>query len=86
MRIHFAGHLLHDVLMTMVKKLIPLRASHGKKAFIEYKRELNPSIKEKLEEEVNKIAQKGLKIITRFASYDELAKECQFFTTQLTQE
>jgi Predicted metal-dependent hydrolases related to alanyl-tRNA synthetase HxxxH domain len=83
MKIHSAGHLLHDVLMTMTKNLKPLRGSHGKKAFLEYQGEINSSIKKQLELEVNKIAQQGLEIITKFVTYDELAKDCQFLPLNL---
>jgi len=86
MKIHSAGHLLHDVLMTMVKNLTPIKGGHGKKAFIEYQGEIDPTIKEKLEEEVNKTAQQGLKIITKFASYDELVKESQFLPPNLPKD
>lgn len=83
MKIHSAGHLLHDVLMTMVKNLTPVKGGHGKKAFIEYQGEVDPHIKQKLEEEVNKTAQQGLEIATKFASYNELAKESQFLPPNL---
>ena len=86
MKIHSAGHLLHDVLMTMIKNLTPIKGGHGKKAFIEYQGKIDPTIKEKLEEEVNKTAQQGLKIITKFASYDELVKESQFLPPNLPKD
>ena len=83
MKIHTAGHLLHDVLMTMVKDLTPIKGGHGKKAFLEYSGEIDPLIKEKLETEVNNVAQQGLEVVTKETSYDELAKECQFLPTNL---
>lgn len=83
MKIHTSGHLLHDVLMTMVKNISPIRGGHGKKAFLEYSGEIDLSIKEKLEEEVNITAQKKLVIVTKESSYDELAKECQFLPPNL---
>lgn len=86
MKIHTAGHLLHDVLMTMVKDLSPLRGGHGKKAFLEYKGELDPLIKEQLEVEVNRIAQQELEVTTKETSYDELAKECQFLPPNLPKD
>ncbi len=83
MKIHSAGHLLHDVLMTMVKSLSPTRGGHGKKAFIEYRGEADSAIKEKLEAEVNKAIQQGLGIVTKETTADELAKECQFLPPNL---
>lgn len=78
MRIHTAGHLLHDVLTTISDDLFPLRAGHGKKPFLEYQGELNVAIKDKLETEVNKVLLRDLPVITRQATYKELEKECRF--------
>ena len=86
MRVHSAGHLLHDVLMTFVTNLSPIKGGHGKKAFIEYQGEIDPSIKEKLETEVNKVLQQGLEIVTRYTSYDEIAKEAKFLPPNLPKE
>ena len=86
MKIHSAGHLLHDVLMTLVKNLTPIKAGHGKKAFIEYQGEIDPNMKQRLEEEVNKIAQQELEIVTKFASFEELKKECQFLPPNLPKD
>lgn len=86
MKIHTAGHLLHDVLMTMVKDLRPLRGGHGKKAFLEYKGILDLQMKEKLEAEVNRVAQMEMEVITKETSYDELAKECVFLPSNLPKD
>lgn len=86
MRVHSAGHLLHDVLMTMVKDLTPLKGGHGKKAFLEYQGEIDLTIKEKLEIEVNNIAQQGLEIITKESTYEELQKDCQFMPPNLPKD
>ncbi len=83
MRIHSAGHVLHDVLMEMVKELKPLRGSHGKKAFLEYSGNLDVKIKESLEKKVNEIITSDLPIATKEASCEELKKECQFSPTNL---
>lgn len=86
MKIHTAGHLLHDVLMTMVKDVVPRRGGHGKKAFLEYTGEIDPTMKEKIEEEVNKVAQQELNVVTNESSYEELAKECQFLSPNLPKD
>lgn len=83
MKIHSGGHLLHDVLMTMVKGLTPLKGGHGKKAFLEYSGEMDPSIKEKVETEVNAVAQKDLPIVAKETTYDKLAKDCPFLPHNL---
>ena len=83
MKIHSAGHLLHDVLMTITQNLSPLRGSHGKKAFLEYEGKIDVAIKDKLEKEVNEKALSGLPIVTQEATYEELVRECQFVPSNL---
>jgi len=78
MRVHTAGHILHDVLMTLYPDLIPIKGGHGKKAFIEYTGEIDVSKKEDIEKLVNEYVQKDLPVITKFATFDELKQECQF--------
>jgi len=86
MKIHSAGHLLHDVLMTMVKNITPRRGGHGKKAFLEYAGELDTLLKGKLEEEVNRVAKQELNVIAKDVGYDELAKKCQFLPSNLPKD
>jgi Ser-tRNA(Ala) deacylase AlaX len=86
MKIHTAGHLLHDVIMTMVKDIVPRRGGHGKKAFLEYTGIIDPTMKEKIEEEVNRVAQQELDVVTKESSYEELAKECQFLPSNLPKD
>jgi len=86
MKIHSAGHLVHDVLMGMVEGLKPLKGSHGKKAYLEYEGILNVSIKEELEKKVNEAIEKELSIMTKNATYDELTKECQFLPSNLPKD
>jgi len=86
MKIHSAGHLLHDVLITIEKNLTPLRGGHGKKAFLEYDGDLNLEIKEELEKQVNKVLLQDLPIITKEASFKQLEKECKFLPPNLPKD
>ena len=86
MKIHSAGHLVHDTLMTMIKGLKPIRGSHGKKAFLEYEGNIEASLKGDLEKNANDAINKNLPIITKEATYDELAKECQFVLPNLPKD
>lgn len=86
MRIHSAGHLIHDVLMNITQGLKPLRGSHGKKAYLEYSGSVNVSLKEDLEEKVNQAVKRDLPILTKDATYDELIKECQFVPPNLPKD
>lgn len=78
MRIHTAGHLLHDVLMTLVPELVPIKGGHGKKPYIEYEGKIDPVMKDQIEQKVNEVLQKKLPVVTKFASYEELEKESKF--------
>lgn len=86
MKIHSAGHLVHDVLMAMVEGLKPLKGSHGKKAYLEYEGEMDAILKEELEEKVNQAIEGDLLVITKDVTYDELAKECQFLPPNLPKD
>lgn len=86
MKIHSAGHLVHDVLMGLVGGLKPLKGSHGKKAYLEYQGEIDVALKEELEKKVNEAVEKDLPIITKDATYDELVKECQFVPPNLPRD
>lgn len=83
MRIHTAGHLLHDSLMTIYPNLIPLKGGHGKKPFLEYHGEINSSEVEKIVSVTNGFLEKDLPIVTKEASFEELEKECKFIPPNL---
>lgn len=86
MRIHSAGHLIHDVLMSVAQGLTPLRGSHGKKAFLEYSGEMDISLKDELVRKVNEMVQKDLPLVTKEATPEELIKECQFVPPNLPKD
>lgn len=77
MRVHSAGHLLHDVLMTMQPDLRPTKGNHGDKAYLEYSGELDPGMKDELERRVNEAVRADLPIRTWESSYDEIAAMCK---------
>ncbi|MCZ6787378.1 MAG: PDZ domain-containing protein, partial [Planctomycetota bacterium] len=73
MRIHTAGHIIHDVLMDRVAGLAPGRGDHGSKAFIEYNAPPDIEIdQDALEAAVNAIVQAGRDVITRQTDFEEL--------------
>jgi alanyl-tRNA synthetase len=76
MRIHSAGHLLHDVLMNMRPDLKAIRGKHGDKAFLEYDGVLDPGALDELQAKVNEAVEADLPVRTWECSYDELAEMC----------
>jgi alanyl-tRNA synthetase len=78
MRVHSAGHLVHDVLMSLAPDLVPQRGSHGKKAFLQYSGSVGSDLKDALEQKVNDLVEADLPIEMRESSYDEIVATCKF--------
>lgn len=83
MKIHTAGHLLHDVLMIMFPDLIPVKGSHGNKSFIEYQGSIDPSRKEEIVIKINDVLKQDLPVVTKEATYEELIKVAKFVPPNL---
>lgn len=83
MKLHSAGHLLHEVIVAMQSDLVPIGASHGKKAYLEYKGIIDPSKKEEIDQEVNKVREQNLAIVTKYVTYEKLEKESKFLPSNL---
>ena len=83
MRIHAAGHLIHDVLMGMAKDLTPVKGNHGQKAYLEYSGVLDPQRGPQLQAAVNEAMARDLPIVTKESSYEELAASCKFLPPHL---
>jgi len=78
MRVHTAGHLVHDVLMSMAEGLTPVKGSHSQKAFLEYAGHLDPTIAPQLQTKVNDVLGRDLPVVTRESNYEELSVRCRF--------
>ena len=76
MRMHSAGHLVHDVLMRSHPELKPVRGKHGDKAFLEYVGSLDAEVQSTLESEVNDEIAADHPIRTWSCTYDELVEMC----------
>jgi Ser-tRNA(Ala) deacylase AlaX len=72
MRLHSAGHLLHDVLTSMVPGLIPIRGNHGDKAALEYQGFVDPSLRDSLSQRLDSEVAMDLPISTREIERDDL--------------
>jgi Ser-tRNA(Ala) deacylase AlaX len=77
MRIHSAGHLLHDVVVALHPDLKPRRGKHGDKAFLEYDGEIDPASLEALQAKVNEAVAADLPVKTWECSYDDLVEMCK---------
>lgn len=87
MKIHTAGHLIHDILVTLPegKDLKPIKGGHGSKAFIEYVGEIKEpeKVKEKLEHEVADAIAKNLTVVTGPGNVEELRSKGAFIPPNL---
>lgn len=86
MRVHSAGHLIHDVLMTIHPDLKPVKGNHGDKAFLEYVGILAPTAKDELEKSVNEAVQKDIPIRTWNSSYEEVTSLCKAVPANLPKD
>jgi alanyl-tRNA synthetase len=79
MRVHSAGHLIHDVLMRLTDHTVtPTKGNHGPKAFLEYAGHLDSAAKKQLEIQLNEAVSQDLTIVNRDADYEEIASRCRF--------
>ena len=87
MRVHSAGHIIHDVLLEMVEGLTPVRGDHGSKPYIEYRvaRPIDLSA-ETLESKVNQVIKQGRSVVTRETTLDELSQLTRFLPPNLPKD
>ncbi len=83
MRVHTAGHLVHDVLMELTDVLVPIKADHGGKPFLEYRGELGGEIAPQLEKRVNELIGEDRSVHTGETSFAELQKIAKFIPPNL---
>lgn len=86
MRSHTAGHIVDFAVYLLgysPNKLTPVKADHGKKPFIEYQGVLEENIQEQLQEKVNELVSKNLKLSWEFQPLEELKKEAIYLLPNL---
>lgn len=86
MKIHTAGHLIHDAFMTMVEDLVPIKADHGDNAYLEYQGELKVNLKSQLERLVDQYISDDLPVTTKQTTYEDLVKDCPFVPQNLPKD
>jgi phenylalanyl-tRNA synthetase alpha chain len=83
MKIHSAGHLLHEAIMKVIPDLTPLKGEHGSDAYIEYKGTVPLDKKPQIQHETNELVQKDLTLTTEFVSLEELEKRASYVPEHL---
>lgn len=74
MRIHSAGHVVHEATKIVAPHLTPIKGEHGAKQYIEYEGTLPIDKKYPIEKEANEIVEKNMPLVTEFVSLEELTK------------
>lgn len=74
MKVHSAGHILHEAVKELFPELSPVGAEHGKKAFIKYKGTLEEISLNIITTKTNSLVENKLPIKTEFVTLEELKK------------
>ncbi len=85
MRVHSAGHVVHEAVMATCVGLTPVKGEHGDTAFIEYSGSLPIDAHYKIEKKANEIVSENLPLKTEFVSLDELRKRASWIPPHLPQ-
>ncbi len=81
MKLHSGGHIIDFsmyVLGYSPKRLVPQKADHNKKPYIQYKGTLDKDIKQELEDKANELIKDDLEFSWEFEDLKELEKEALY--------
>lgn len=74
MRVHSAGHIVHEAVKIVSPALTPQKGSHGDEPYIEYEGSLAIDKKYLIEKEADMLVEKDLPLKTELVSLDELQR------------
>lgn len=74
MRVHSAGHIVHEAVKLIAPNLVPIKGEHGEKAYIAYKGTLTADHAMGIEKKANDIVSSSVPLITEFVTKEELEK------------
>lgn len=83
MRIHSAGHIVHEAVKLVDPNIVPLKGEHGDKPYIEYIGSLTIDKKYAIEKEANEIVFKNSALVCEFVSLEELMKRAAWVPAHL---
>lgn len=83
MRVHSAGHIVHEAVMQIAPYLAPTKGEHGKNAYIEYQGSLTIDKGIQIEKQANQIISENRKLITEFVSLEELKQRASYVPEHL---
>ncbi len=83
MRIHSAGHVVHEAVWLVAPYLEPVKGEHSKLAYIEYKGSLPIDKQVPIEKQTNDLIQQNLPLKTEFVTIDELKTRASYVPEHL---
>ncbi len=83
MRVHSAGHIVHEAVKQVDANLVPVKGEHGSQAYIEYEGSLTVDKKYSIEKEANAIVDSDVPLTTEFVSLEELTRRSPWVPTHL---
>jgi len=83
MRVHSAGHIIHDATMSLFPDLIPIEGEHGKNPYVKYQGKINQISIPLILEKSNEIIESDLPIKTDFTTLDELKRRAPWIPNNL---
>ncbi|MDO8451380.1 MAG: phenylalanine--tRNA ligase subunit alpha [bacterium] len=83
MRIHSAGHIVHEAVMLVAPALIPRKGDHGSHAYIEYSGTLEPVERSVIQQKTNEIIERNIPLHTEFVTLSELKQRASYIPEHL---
>ena len=83
MRVHSAGHIVHEAVMRTAPTLSPKKGEHGSHAYIEYTGSLPIDKTYEIERLANEIVVRNVSLTTEFVTLEELQKRSSFVPEHL---
>ncbi len=84
MRVHTAGHLVHDTMLGLVDTLTPQRGEHGDNPYVKYKGTIDTeALQEPLESAINQLIAEDRAVMTEEATLEQLKQRAKFVPPNL---
>ncbi len=83
MRVHSAGHIVHEAVKRLAPQLVPLKGEHGAHPYIEYTGSLPIDKTFAIEKEANSMVTQDLELKTEFVTLEELKTRASWMPNHL---
>lgn len=83
MRLHSAGHVIHEAIIQLYPTVIPTKGHHSDPAYLEYQGSLPIDAAQKIEREANTLVENNLSITSELVSLEQLRQRSAFVPDRL---